>query len=197
MDQVRDESNEGVDNGTERIAENPAKNDTRSSATIDKKGGERATQTGEQYPDPAAGIDPTRRKRTAPAKASGKSKSAGVDLTKEGRKTIALQLVGLHKMAGMVSGTGELLEITQDQSESLVNAFMDVMEQYKIKPNPKMVAWANLAGVVAMVYAPKGWIYSQVRKKQAAIKRERQNAPMQMAAEQPQNPPPDNVYRFN
>lgn len=100
-------------------------------------------------------------------------------------------------MAGMVSGTGELLEITQDQSESLVNAFMDVMEQYKIKPNPKMVAWANLAGVVAMVYAPKVWIYSQVRKKQAAIKRERQNAPMQMAAEQPQNPPPDNVYRFN
>lgn len=95
-------------------------------------------------------------------------------------------------MAGMVSGTGELLEITQDQSESLVNAIMDVMEQYKIKPNPKMVAWANLAGVVAMVYAPKIWIYSQVRKK-----RERQNAPMQMASEQAQNPQSDNVYRFN
>lgn len=197
MDQVGNESNEGTDNGIERIAENPAKNDTRSSATIDKKGGERAAATGEQYPDPAAGIDSARRKRTAPAKASGKSKSAGVDLTKEGRKTIALQLVGLHKMAGMVTGTGELLEITPDQSESLVNAFMDVMEQYKIKPNPKMVAWANLAGVVAMVYAPKIWIYSQVRKKQAAIKRERQNTPMQMAAEQPQDPPTDNVYRFN
>lgn len=98
-------------------------------------------------------------------------------------------------MAGMVTGTGELLEITQDQSGSLVNAFMDVMEQYKIKPNPKMVAWANLAGVVAMVYAPKIWIYSQVRKKQAAQSRERQGQPVHMASEQA--PQPDNVYRFN
>ena len=72
-------------------------------------------------------------------------------------------------MLGIVTGYGEIMEIEEAQAESMAAAITEVMAQYKIKPNPKVVAWANLAGIAAAVYAPKILIITAI-KRQAAQK---------------------------
>lgn len=117
--------------------------------------------------DPASGVDTGARKRKRDTIA-GTSASAGrgaaarsgaqkdkLGLTKDGGKLFATQLVGVHKVLGMVTGYGDVMEITESEADSMASAITDVLAQYKIKLNPKVVAWSNLAGICAAVYAPK------------------------------------------
>lgn len=156
-------------NRVDGLAENPAKNDSRTNSTID------AIKTAEGCAE--NGVDTSARKSVRnqrAARESTKTRSAGkVDLTKEGKKAFAAQLVGVHKIAGIMLQMPEVIEISQEQSEAMIVAITDVLEQYKIKPNPRAVAWANLAGTLAMIYAPKIWLCRAViaeRKKQARDK---------------------------
>lgn len=78
-----------------------------------------------------------------------------MDLTKEGAKQIASYICGIHAIADIACGKTGLLCIEPDQAEELTNSVLAVMDQYKIKPNPRTIAWANLAGCVAVIYTPK------------------------------------------
>lgn len=72
----------------------------------------------------------------------------------------------MHEIIGLLSGFGEICHITEEEADGLTQAVLDVMAQYKIKPNPKVVAWSNLAGIAAVIYAPKVWLIMEARKLQ-------------------------------
>ena len=127
--------------------------------------------------DPAAGIDTASRKprrerggrtegnggRGTGTNANGSAKAK--TLLKDGsNKTFATQLVGLHAIAGIITGQPQICAITPEQSEAMVLAVSEVMAQYKIKPNPKVAAWAGLAGVMGMIYIPKIMLFRAVAK---------------------------------
>lgn len=104
--------------------------------------------------DPTVGIDEKIRKpRTKTAGRTPRTK--GVDLTKEGARQIASYICGIHAIADIACGKTGILCIEESQAEELTNSVLQVMEQYKMKPNPKAVAWANLAGCIAVIYTPK------------------------------------------
>ena len=107
-------------------------------------------------------------------------------MTKAGRNALYLQVKGVHEIIGLVTGIGEVAHISDDESQQLTDAVLDVMAQYKIKPNPKVVAWANLVGVAGVIYAPKMWIVYQMAQ---------MNKPQQSNV-QP-NAPVDNVFKMN
>lgn len=144
--------------------------DNRSESTIDR-------QDSSDGLDPAAGIDTASRKprrerggRTEGNGGRGTGTNAGGSvkaktLLKDGsNKTFATQLVGLHAIAGIITGQPQICAITPEQSEAMVLAVSEVMAQYKIKPNPKVAAWAGLAGVMGMIYIPKIMLFRAVAK---------------------------------
>lgn len=103
---------------------------------------------------------------------AGRSKATqSLDIKDAGRKALASQIQGLHAMAGIMTGQPELCAITQDQAEMLVLSVQNVMSQYKIKPNPKVMAWCELGGVLAMVYAPKVLMIRAMQKMNAENRR--------------------------
>lgn len=123
--------------------------------------------------DPTSGIDISSRKprrgsnRGTPG-TGDKSGTAGkttqkLDLKSAANKTFATQLVGLHAIAGVLTGQPLICAITDEQGEAMVTAITEVMAQYKIKPNPKVAAWAGLAGVLGMIYVPKVIAFRSVR----------------------------------
>lgn len=147
-----------------------SESDNRSESTIDK-------QNSSDGHDPAAGIDTASRKprrerggRTEGNGGRGTGTNAGGSakaktLLKDGsNKTFATQLVGLHAIAGIITGQPQICAITPEQSEAMVLAVSEVMAQYKIKPNPKVAAWAGLAGVMGMIYIPKIILFRAVAK---------------------------------
>lgn len=149
---------------------NFSESDNRSESTIDR-------QDSSDGLDPAVGIDTASRKprrerggrtegnggRGTGTNASGSAKAK--TLLKDGsNKTFATQLVGLHAIAGIITGQPQICAITPEQSEAMVLAVSEVMAQYKIKPNPKVAAWAGLAGVMGMIYIPKIMLFRAVAK---------------------------------
>lgn len=169
----------GADNGT---AESLQSNDGSDPNTVDESasdGGKNTGDSGKNEPlNPAAGVEAGTRKRkragtgndseagtdTGSARRATGQKTNKVGLTGDGQKLFATQLVGVHKMLGIMTGYGEIMEIEEAQAESMAAAITEVMAQYKIKPNPKIVAWANLAGIAAAVYAPKILIITALKK---------------------------------
>lgn len=142
--------------------------DNRSDSTIDKQDG------GGGF-DPTAGIDTTsrkpRRERGGRNEGNGRSgpgsngSAKAKTLLKDGsNKTFATQLVGLHAIAGIITGQPQICAITPEQSDAMVLAVSEVMAQYKIKPNPKIAAWAGLAGVMGMIYIPKVMMFRAIAK---------------------------------
>ena len=144
--------------------------DVRSGGTIDR-------QDSSDGLDPAVGIDTSSRKprrdragrnegnggRGTGTNTGGSAKAK--TLLKDGsNKTFATQLVGLHAIAGIITGQPQICAITPEQSEAMVLAVSEVMAQYKIKPNPKIAAWAGLAGVMGMIYIPKIMLFRAVAK---------------------------------
>lgn len=107
----------------------------------------------------------------------GRKNQKTVDLKGAGNKALALQIVGLHHIAGILTGAPAICAITMEQGEALTAAVSEVMAQYKIKPNPKVTAWLNLAGVVGIVYIPKALAFKEL----AAAKR-KHAAPVQTSA---------------
>lgn len=149
---------------------NFSESDNRSESTIDK-------QNSSDGLDPTAGIDTASRKprreragRTegnggrGPGTNTGGPAKAKALLKDGSNKTFATQLVGLHAIAGIITGQPQICAITPEQSEAMVLAVSDVMAQYKIKPNPKVAAWAGLAGVMGMIYIPKIMLFRAVAK---------------------------------
>ncbi len=116
-----------------------------------------------------------------------KSKSTKLDLNKASLKNLSSQIVGVHKIAGILTGTGELCEITDDQAEAMTEAVTAVMAQHKIKPNPKAVAWVNLVSIMGVIYTPKILLYRDAKKMMRAKQMQQVN-PHQM----PTQPPPTN-----
>ena len=142
--------------------------DNRSDSTIDKQ------DSGGGF-DPTAGIDTAsrkpRRERGGRSEGNGRGgpgsngSAKAKTLLKDGsNKTFATQLVGLHAIAGIITGQPQICAITPEQSEAMVLAVSEVMAQYKIKPNPKIAAWAGLAGVMGMIYIPKVMMFRAVAK---------------------------------
>lgn len=132
--------------------------------------------TSGDYPnDAAAGIGDTRKKRSSSggSNRSGQTSSsasrtgktqAKLDLTKSGQATLALQVKAAHEIVGLVTGLGDLCHISTEESETLCAAVLDVMAQYKIKPDPKVVAWCNLVGTMAAIYGVKAYLIIEYRK---------------------------------
>lgn len=100
--------------------------------------------------------------------AQGSKTPQKVDIKAAGNKLIAQQLAGLHAIAGLVTGQPHICAISQEQADAMVTAVMEVMAQYKIKPNPKALAWTQLAGVLGVVYAPKVLMFRDVAKRARA-----------------------------
>lgn len=171
--------------------------DNRSESTIDK-------------PDSGGGLDPTagidtasrkpRRERSGRAAGNGGGGSSSngsakaKTLLKDGsNKTFATQLVGLHAIAGIITGQPQICAITPEQSEAMVLAVSEVMAQYKIKPNPKVAAWAGLAGVMGMIYIPKVMMFRAVAKaKRSNVSPINRQAP----SNAPESTPPASGMRF-
>jgi hypothetical protein len=146
--------------------------------------------------NPAAGVNTRARKRSAGSSndngTSGKSRqktSRPVDLNKPAEKIFAQQLVGIHKIIGIVTRQPDLWMITNEQGAALSDAILEVMNQYKIKPNPKMVAWGNLIGVCSIVYGTKVIMYK-------AIVAQRKRSMHQQPQQQRENPPAENSGGF-
>lgn len=90
-----------------------------------------------------------------------------IHLSAAGEKLFAKQLVGAHAILALISGAPiEIIGITDEQGEEIASAVLALMAEYKIKPNPKAVAWANLIGVMGVVYAPKAIMLYALRKEQ-------------------------------
>lgn len=153
------------------------------------------------YPnDATAGIGDTRKKRgsggrsdrssATPNSASRTGKAqTKLDLTKSGQATLALQVKAAHEIVGLVTGFGDLCHITTEESETLCAAVLDVMAQYKIKPDPKVVAWCNLVGTMAAIYGVKAYLIIEYRK----MKMEQMGIPQR----QTQPPAPvDNIHQM-
>lgn len=83
--------------------------------------------------------------------------------------TLAMQLVGVHKMLAMFA-KNPLLEITQDEAKKLATASKQVMALHSINLNPSTVAYLQLLGVCVAIYGPRFAIYQQ----QLKIQREQQ-----------------------
>lgn len=168
LDAIRESDTISSDSGGE--LSNIGESDNRSESTIDR-------QDSSDGLDPAAGIDTASRKprrerggRTEGNGGRGTGTNPGSSakaktLLKDGsNKTFATQLVGLHAIAGIITGQPQICAITPEQSEAMVLAVSEVMAQYKIKPNPKVAAWAGLAGVMGMIYIPKIMLFRAVAK---------------------------------
>lgn len=101
---------------------------------------------------------PIKRIRKPRAGEAGKRKKAAtknLDLNAAARAQIVKRVVGVHLLADTILGVKGLCAISEEQSEALTDAVFSVAEQYDLKANPKLVAWANLAAVAGMIYAPK------------------------------------------
>ena len=125
------------------------------------------------------------------------SRSKNVPLTAGGERTLAKQVVGLHKLFGIVVGLPEVWSITEDQAEEVTKSVLDVMALYKIKPNAKIVAWSNLAAVAAAVYAPKVIVTVaavNAKKKARPVQVQKPDAnPRPIKTDMNGNPMPDSV----
>lgn len=144
------------------------------------------TENPSELGNPTIGVNPRTRKRSGGSASdngtSGKSRTQSkkpVDLNRPAEKIFAQQLVGAHKILGLVAGNAALWEITNEQGAALSDAILEVMNQYKIKPNPKVVAWMNLIGVCSVVYGTKLVMYKAI----VAAKRANHKQPEHMQRE--------------
>lgn len=103
------------------------------------------------------------RSRTSGAKSGSKNQKT-LDIKDAGQEALAVQIVGLHHIAGILTGQPQVCAITIEQARGLTAAVSGVMAQYKIKPNPKVTAWLNLAGVLGVVYVPKALLFREIAK---------------------------------
>ena len=56
-----------------------------------------------------------------------------------------------------------MARITEDEARGLTAALVGVAEHYDLRPNPKVVAWVNLAGVLAVTYGGRYMAYQAMR----------------------------------
>lgn len=93
----------------------------------------------------------TRRKPGRPKGSGAQEKNVHLKLD---AKLFATQLQGAHQLAALVlKNPGWAL--TDDESQSLAVAMLDVSKQYEFNINPRVVAWLKLATVSAMIYGPR------------------------------------------
>lgn len=83
--------------------------------------------------------------------------------------------MGGHAVAAMLSGI-EHIQVDEAESLNLARALLDVASKRKLKPNPEVLAWGNLLGVVAMLYGPRLIAFlADQQKRRAAREAEKQN----------------------
>lgn len=85
---------------------------------------------------------------------------------------MANQLVGLHQIAAMMTGVGEL-QIDLKEGVMLSRSIVGVCEQYDLSIDGKTGAALQLFGVAAMVYVPR---FAHFNKRVKAAKAAAQNA---------------------
>lgn len=144
------------------------------------------------YTAPSAEPAPIKRTRKPSAGGSGRGsrstkKTPELALNKDARKLLARKVAGLHALVDVFTGMnrfeGGVFAITDDQSDQLTGAVMDVFEQYDITVSPKMAAWGNLCAVASMIYYPKIMIMKAV-KREMMQQRQRVSDPLAGAGEQ-------------
>lgn len=87
-----------------------------------------------------------------------RTKSGGSTASKADAKNLmAGQLVGAHKILAILA-KDETWIIDDKESQALAVAIADVMAQYNIVVNPKVVAWVNLMSVCTAIYGPRAFI---------------------------------------
>lgn len=101
-------------------------------------------------------IKPTLEEKTSRRKPRAKKSSAKLDLSKTSQEQLARQICAAHGIVDAILGSPGILPISEDESAQLIVAVTEVMKQYKIKPNPKMVAWCQLCAVAGVLYVPRG-----------------------------------------
>lgn len=84
-------------------------------------------------------------------------------------------------MIGAVTGYGEIVEIDDSQGEQLATALVNIMDQYKIKVNPKTLAFGQLIGTMAAIYTPKVLMIVAIREQM----KKNNPAPIQPAQGEP------------
>jgi hypothetical protein len=115
--------------------------------------GESNRESNRKSRNPSDGIDTTTRKPRTRKPAAKTAK--GVDLTPAGAEQIASYVCGIHKILDLAMGNKGIIAIEEAEAAELTKAALEVAAQYKMKPNPRVVAWCNLIGCVAIVYTPK------------------------------------------
>lgn len=56
------------------------------------------------------------------------------------------------------------LEISDKESDTLARSLKNVMDQYQLKPNPRTMAWVQLAATSAAIYGPRIAVIAASRK---------------------------------
>lgn len=136
---------------------------------------------GEQF-DPRIHVDPAKRNadgsytRKRGRKAGSQSSGAGApkktpDL-KASIDSLAKTLVVVHMGIANITGTPELV-IDADESKLLANATANLLEQFDLKPDPKIQAVIGLVMAAGTVYGPRAYMI-RVRKLQET--QEKKNA---------------------
>lgn len=139
---------------------------TRENVQVENPTPENATQ--ENHPQQPEAAAPKRRGRPpkAPSLEQEKIEGAGAATAapKPSRKkqsrgaadvgALAKQLVGIHQMASMLTGIGEL-QISEGEAQMLAGGVLGVAEQYDLSIDGKTGAAIQLLAAAAMVYAPR------------------------------------------
>jgi hypothetical protein len=136
-------------------------------------------------------------RRAAKASAGNASAETGTGARSKGKasrldvKIFARQIYGVHQIAKELLRT-PALEISEPESEQLAIAIGDIMALYSLTPNPKVMAWLQLAGVAGAIYVPRGAaIYASMKMRTAGANARRAQAG-NINPVQPMNPPTKN-----
>jgi hypothetical protein len=95
-----------------------------------------------------------------------------------------MQLVGVHKLGALLL-KNDLVTITDDEGRRMAHAIKEVTKHYNIVPDPKTMAWIQLAGISATVYGPKIAFAIQVQKRRSQQRRDAAQSPIPKAPLQP------------
>lgn len=111
------------------------------------------------------------KQRTRPVGRPPKDENAANLGVKLDAEKLGNQITGIHQMIALFTKQADLA-ITPQEGKMLALAIIDVSQQYAVNINPKTLAWFNLFGAAAAIYAPKAikFVLTQPRKqKQAPI----------------------------
>lgn len=107
---------------------------------------------------------PRKRRGRKPGSGSGgKSGARGNSTVNDGINTLSQTLLILHQgLANFMKF--EDMALSEDESKSLAQATVNVMDQFDFAPDPRFTAVAGLVTTASLIYGPRYIVYKNMKK---------------------------------